>query len=244
MAIDVQAGFLRDPNGNKILQPLPFGPKARLILLYLCSRAIRQKAQQSKLRTLSRLSCGTWAFRTAAARKAPLTAFKEQLNALAACTIRISAWTGEPRTMKTFVPLEEVDLWLSNNPDQRSLWPSTVAFSQPMYESLQRHALPVNLKPSRLSQAPRASLTSITGWAGASTKIHALLLSWEALATQFGEGFTRPRAFRAQMALEVAHLKEVFPKLPLSLDERGMRIEPAAPEVLALPIPRAARRKG
>ena len=39
MAIDVQAGFLRDGQGNKILQPLPFGPKVRLILMHLCSEA-------------------------------------------------------------------------------------------------------------------------------------------------------------------------------------------------------------
>jgi len=40
MALDVSAGFLRDPSGNKIIQPVPYGPKARLILMHLCSEAI------------------------------------------------------------------------------------------------------------------------------------------------------------------------------------------------------------
>lgn len=30
MALDVSAGFLRDPSGNKVIQPVPYGPKARL----------------------------------------------------------------------------------------------------------------------------------------------------------------------------------------------------------------------
>lgn len=37
MALDVSAGQLRDDRGDVILQPLPYGPKARLILMHLCS---------------------------------------------------------------------------------------------------------------------------------------------------------------------------------------------------------------
>ena len=68
--------------------------------------------------------------------------------------------------MKTFVPLEEVDLWLSNNPDQRSLWPSTVTFSQPMYQSLQRHALPVNAQAVKAfaGSARKLDLYYWLGW--------------------------------------------------------------------------------
>ncbi len=50
-----------------------------------------------------------------------------------------------------------------------------------------------------------------------------LQISWAALAKQFGQGFTRERAFRAQMAEEMAHLQEIFPKLPIKLDEQGLR---------------------
>ena len=244
MAIDVQAGFLRDPNGNKVLQPLPFGPKARLILMHLCSEAVRQKSATIEIADTFTGFVRDIGFSDSGGKKGPLTAFKQQLNALAACTIRISAWTGERSRMKTFVPLEDVDLWLSENPAQRSLWPSTVTFSHAMFESLQRHALPVNALAVRAfaGSARKLDLYFWLGW-----RIHniqsPLQISWEALAAQFGQGFARPRAFRAQLVQELEHIKEVFPKVPLILDERGLRIEPAEPDILALPTRHKPRRK-
>ena len=38
-----------------------------------------------------------------------------------------------------------MDIWLPTNPDQRNLWPSTVTFSNEMYESLKKHAMPINM---------------------------------------------------------------------------------------------------
>ena len=244
MAIDVQAGFLRDPNGKKILQPLPFGPKSRLILMHLCSEAVRQKSATIEIADTFTGFVRDMGFSDSGGKKGPMTAFKQQLNALAACTIRISAWTGERSRMKTFVPLEDVELWLSDNPDQRSLWPSTVTFSHAMFDNLQRHALPVNAQAIRAfaGSARKLDLYFWLGW-----RMHSLQaplqISWEALAAQFGQGFNRQRAFKAKFAQEIGHIKEVFPKAPLLLDDQGLRLEHADPDVLALPV-RLLRRKG
>ena len=245
MAIDVTAGFLRDPDGNKILQPLPFGPKARLILMHLCSEAIRQKSATIEIADSFTAFVRDMGFSDSGGKKGPLTAFKEQLNALAACTIRVSAWNGERSRTKTFVPLEEVDIWLSDNPAQRSLWPSTVTFSQAMFESLQRHALPVNAQVVKAlaGSARKLDLYFWLGWRIFNIDAP-LQLGWGSLSAQFGQGFARDRKFREKFAEEVRHIQEVFPKLPLKLDENGLRIEPADPAALALPTPRPASKRG
>lgn len=242
MAIDVQAGFLRDVNGNKILQPLPFGPKARLILMHLCSEAVRQKSATVEIADTFTGFVRDMGFPDSGGKKGPLTAFRQQLNALAACTIRMSAWTGERARMRTFAPLEDIDLWLSDNPDQRSLWPSTVTFSHAMFESLQRHALPVNAQAVRAfaGSARKLDLYFWLGWRMHSLK-EPLHVGWDALAAQFGQGFNRQRAFRAKFAQEIAHVKEIFPKAPLVLDEDGLRLNHADFEVLALPIRKRAK---
>jgi hypothetical protein len=149
MALDVSAGFLRDTNGIKRPQPVPFGPKARLILMHLCSEAIRQKSATIDIAETFTGFVRDLGFPDSGGKKGPLTAFKEQLNALSACTMRMSVWTGERVRTRTITPIEEIDLWLAANPSQRSLWPSTVTFSPAMYESLKRHALPVNVKAVR-----------------------------------------------------------------------------------------------
>jgi len=43
MSLLIQAGELTGKDQQWVQQPLPFGPKARLIMIYLCSEAIRQK---------------------------------------------------------------------------------------------------------------------------------------------------------------------------------------------------------
>jgi hypothetical protein len=44
-SIVVQPGYLIDPKtGKPINQGLPYGPKARLLLLHICTRALQQKS--------------------------------------------------------------------------------------------------------------------------------------------------------------------------------------------------------
>ena len=239
MALDVSAGFLRDPDGNKVLQPVPFGPKARLILMHLCSEAIRQKSATIDIADTFTGFVRDLGFPDSGGKRGPLTAFKEQLNALSACTMRMSVWTGERVRTRTITPIEEIDLWLAANPDQRSLWPSTVTFSPSMYESLKRHALPVNVKAVR-AFAGSARKLDLYFWLG--YRMHnidrELVISWQALAEQFGEGYTRDRAFKHDFDQALADIKDVFPKLPVTLDEHGIRLRPADTDVLALPAPR------
>lgn len=242
MALDVSAGFLRDPEGNKIIQPVPFGPKARLILMHLCSEAVRQKSATIDIADTFTGFVRDLGFPDSGGKKGPLTAFKEQLNALSACTMRMSVWTGERVRTRTITPIEDIDLWLAANPDQRSLWPSTVTFSPSMYDSLKRHALPVNVKAVR-AFAGSARKLDLYFWLG--YRMHnidrELVISWQALAEQFGEGYSRPRDFAAAFADDLNDIREVFPKLPVRLDERGIRIDGAGPEVLALPKPRPTK---
>ena len=63
MSLVVEAGKLRTPDGRWELQPVPYGSRARLLLLHLCSEAIRQKSAVVELRTASRPSSRPWASR-------------------------------------------------------------------------------------------------------------------------------------------------------------------------------------
>lgn len=239
MALDVSAGFLRDPNGNKIMQPVPFGPKARLILMHLCSEAVRQKSATIEIADTFTGFVRDLGFNDSGGKRGALTAFKEQLNALSACTMRMSVWTGDRVRTRTITPIEEIDLWLAVNPDQRSLWPSTVTFSPAMFDSLKRHALPVNVRALRAfsASARKIDLYFWLGWRLHSIKA-ATVVSWAALAQQFGEGYTRQRDFMQALQEDIAQIREVFPKLPVTLDEHGIHLEPADPALLALPVVR------
>ncbi|MGA0565560.1 replication protein RepA [Ancylobacter sp. VNQ12] len=244
MALDVSAGFLRDPNGRKFQQPLPFGPKARLVLMHLCSEAVQQKSAVIEIADTFTGFVRDMGFSTDGGKRGTLTAFKEQLNALAACSMRISAWDGNSVRTRNITPLEQVELWLSSDPDQRSLWPSTVTFSPQMFESLKQHAVPVNAHAIKAfaGSSRKLDLYFWLGWRlnNIETPLH---ISWDALKPQFGSGFGRDRDFKAKFAEELGHILEVFPKLPAKLTEEGLSLQPAGPDVLALPAPRPLKKR-
>ena len=62
-----------------------------------------------------------------------------------------------------------------------------------------------------------------------------LVLDWKPLKEQFGEGFSRDRDFRHQLAEDLANVLELFPKLPIKLTERGLEMHQADARMLAIP---------
>lgn len=243
MSLVVHAGELKSPQGETVIQPLPHGSRARLLMLHLCSEAIRQGTPTIHIEDSLSAFIRAMGFPVTGGVNGTLTAFKAQLSALAACRLQIGMWDGQRARNINAVPFSELDVWMPTNPDQRMLWPSTVTFSLDFFASLQAHALPINVEAVR-AFAGSARKLDLMFWLG--YRLHTLkkpaVISWTALQEQFGEGFTRPRAFRAQIADEITQIRDVFPKLPAKLDEHGLTLSPAGPDVLSLPAPKPSRR--
>lgn len=237
MALDVSAGSLRNDKGENIPQPLPFGPKSRLILMHLCSQAVQTKSPTIDLNESFTGFVRELGFNDSGGPRGALTAFKQQLNALAACTMKVSVWQqGMGVRTERITPIRSFDLWLSDNMHQGSLWPSSLTFSLDFYESLKAHALPVNIRAVR-AFANSARTLDAYYWIGYRvTRLRtAQTISWDALAQQFGGGYARQRDFRAAFAADLQQIKEMFPKLPVTISDHGITLLPAGPDVLALP---------
>lgn len=236
MAITVTSGSLDDETGAPHLQPIPSGPKARLILLHLCSEAIRQKSPRIEIAETLTGFVRDMGYPNSGGARGPVTAFKKQLNALAACTMRMSVWGNGKVAMRHITPIEALDLWIPQNPGQRTLWPSTVTFSPTMYDSLKRHALPVNFRAVRALAGSARRLDLYFWLSYRMSRLDApLYISWEALAEQFGQGYAQPRQFRAAFARDLAAIAELFPNLPANVTEVGIALKPADLSRLALP---------
>ncbi|WP_231711645.1 replication protein RepA [Xanthobacter dioxanivorans] len=191
MSLLIQAGELTGKDQQWVQQPLPFGPKARLIMIYLCSEAIRQKNPTIEIADSLSGFIRDMGFPVTGGKKGTLQAFKEQLNALAACDMKIGVWDGAGQTARTrrITPFDSIDVWLppNINPDQKMFWPDTVTFNDAFYKSLDRHALPVSAHVIRTFAGSARKLDLYT-WMG--YRLHnidtTLRVSWKALAEQFG----------------------------------------------------------
>lgn len=169
---------------------------------------------------------------------------KDQLTRLSAADFRIgTAHDGHSITLKGTV-IEGFDLWVSRDPRQRVLWPTTVQFSKNYFESLMKHAVPLNETAiSRL--AHNAMALDIYTWLA--QRLHRVeqgksaLVPWTALYEQFGQGYERIRDFRRVYVRTLKPVHVVYPEAKFDLVEAGMKLWHSRPPIARKLLPIAQK---
>jgi len=243
MSLTVQSGFLKDPHSGKmIMQGLPYGTKARLLQLYICTRALRQQSPEVEIEESMSGFIRSLGFDVTGGKKGSIVLFKEQLQRLAACNMTLGFWDGQSRarTVKAN-PIESFEVWFPEDPDQKMLWPSKVTLSQKFYDSLVEHALPVDIRIySALSQSSRQM--DIILWLAYRLKSlnSKYFLTWDILKEQFCQSPThRLDHFQKEFSKDLAQIAEALDpdkkQLPIQLTEKGAFLFPVTPDKFLIP---------
>ena len=230
----VQAGFLKDPESGKMApQGLPYGPKARLLLLHICTMAIRQRSAEIAIADSMSAFIRDLGFSVTGGSRGTITQFKEQLNRLAAAHMQIGLWNGSRSMTLNAQPIKSFEIWLPQDPDQRVLWSSTLRLDHDFYESLRAHALPIDIRALR-AFAQSAKQIDMVLWLAYRLRnvSRPYPISWEKLREQFGANVKRLRKFREEFAKDLELIREVFPELPVRLTEDGIWLAPCEPNAL------------
>jgi hypothetical protein len=126
------------------------------------------------------------------------------------------------------------DLWFPKQADQRVLWPSTVRLSEEYFQSLGRHAVPLD---HRAVAALASSSMALDTYVWLAQRLHRVpagkpqFITWAAAYEQFGQGFARVRDFRRQFLQTLAHVKSAYPSARIATDDRGLTLEHSPPPV-------------
>ncbi len=239
LMLEVEAGRAFDARvGAFIDVGLPFGPKPRLVLCHLNAEALRTGSRIIHLeesltgfvrRTLGLDSHGR-----------NIQTIREQLTRLAASDFRIGRCDAEHSITVQGRILNGLTLWTPQEQSHRLLWPTQVQFSQDYFESLTQHAVPLNeTAVSRLAH----TAMGLDVYAWLAQRLHRIapgqkaLVSWSALAQQFGSGYAEVRGFRRVFKRTLAQVKVVYPHANFSLDEDGMRLSHSRPPVARRLLP-------
>jgi hypothetical protein len=235
VTLEIEAGRVYDHRvGGFVDVGLPFGPKPRLVLYHLSAEALRTGlaviSLESTLTSFIKRTLGL------DAHGRNIQAIREQLTRLAAADFRIGRGDrGSSVTVNGRI-LNGLTLWTPQDANHRLLWPTEVKFSQEFFESLTRHAVPLNeTAVSRLSH--NAMALDIYAWLA--QRLHRIepgkcpCIPWGALAQQFGGGYAEVRAFRRVFKRTLSQVKVVYPDARFELRADGMRLTHSRP-----PIPR------
>jgi Plasmid encoded RepA protein len=232
-SLEIEAGRAFHPLKKKYIDlPLPYGPKARLVLIHLNSEAIKMGTP------IIEVEDSMTAFIKHLLKRNPngreIKYFKDQLSSLSTATIRLAILGLEHVVQINTQIVTTFDFWFPKNPNQRVLWPSTVRLSQEYFDTLVKHAVPLDERSvSALSHSPMA--LDVYVWLA--QRLHRIdpgkpqFIAWKALYEQFGQGFARIRKFREKFLWVLKQAQTQYPASRIEADRGGVILRQSPPPV-------------
>jgi hypothetical protein len=232
IALRIEAGVVRDPKAGRWIDlPLPHGEKPRLILIHLNGEALRTSSpvinvEDSMTAFVRSLGVDT--------NGRNLRTLKDQLARLSAATVRLSVVEDGRAMQINGQVIGAFDLWFPPDADQRVLWPTMVRLSADYFDSLTRHAVPLD---SRAVAALAHSAMALDVYAWLAQRLHRVprgrpqTITWAALKAQFGTGYAELRQFRAKFIEVMKTVHSQYPAANVEAAGIGLILRNSSPPV-------------
>lgn len=232
MALAITPGTIGNPlvPGEFKATQIPYGSKARALMLHLTDSAVRNNSNVVELgRSLSGFIRGM-GFDVTGGANGSIRGFKQQLSNILGCHMQFTMWRdkADMQTVKCD-PVSDFRLWLPEDVDQQSLWESQITLDPRFYTALKAHALPINMRLySAVRNSPRQMDILLWLTYRAKDLKEPYFLRWDILKDQFCTGSRIPmRSFQRDFKGDLQCLEELLGRdLPLKLDERGVWLVP------------------
>lgn len=225
----VEPGRRAVRDGNPVPVGVPYGSKARLIMLYLMGRALETNCREVELGRSMR----DWLEKMGIPQGGKSIAdVREQAERISRCRLSFQVQQGG-RTGLVNQNIVDSALFLdAGDMTQGSLFLEHAKLSESFFEQLRRHPVPVE----------EAAIRSINGHSMAldlycwlAYRLHVLpgprAVSWKALKSQFGTGFSRMDHFRPTFKDNLSLAMAVYPDAAVDVTEKGLTLQPSRPPV-------------
>lgn len=223
----VEPGRLKTFKGEMRLYGVPYGARARMILLYLQTQAVRSGSPQVALGRSMR----DWMERLGLAVGGETArGLREQAARISACTLKFF-WEGDEENARGFKRGAIVDSGLqfaTHDSAQRSLWDDQVVLDATFYKALREH--PVPLQEAAIRQLRDRSM-SLDLYVWLAWRLHTLNkatpITWPAIHAQFGAGFDKLFHFKPRFCEALAAAVAAYPEARVEVGEKGVTLHPS-----------------
>jgi Plasmid encoded RepA protein len=175
---------------------IPYGTKSRLILMYLNSFAIQN---QSKVVDVGKSMSEFIKELGLSVQGNTIREVKEQLRRIATATINLASVSENHSTQVRLELVRKIDIWFPKDERQRVLWDTSIELSTDYFESLMKHAIPLD-KRAIAALSHNAMALDIYAWLV--QRLHRIpagkpqFVTWKNLKDQFGQGYTAMNHFK------------------------------------------------
>src|SRR3984957_3987661 len=226
----VQPGLRTSNFGRAEKVGVPYGSRARLIMLYVQSEALRTSSREVGLGR----SMNQWLYRMGIPPGGnSIRSIRDQAERISRCSFTFDgkgAKAGGIGRMTIFDRAIFSDL--EDIPGQGSLFPQVAKLSEQFFQQLADH--PVPLEEAAVRAISNNSM-ALDLYAWLAYRLHVLKaptpVSWTALKRQFGAGFDSMRHFRPSFLDNLRLALAVYRSAKVDVTERGVDLFPSRPPV-------------
>ena len=230
---------IRSTDGKPKIIGVPYGPRARLILIYLQSEALKTSSPIVRLGA----SLHDWMDRMGMAGGGTCyTAIREQSERISACRLTV-AWRSDEGNAG-FERANIVSAMMFSPPTdsrQGSLWEETARLSPEFYSALGEHPMPVS---EIAIKAIKNSSVTMDVYVWLCYRLRSLTksttVSWEALHNQFGSSVKELKRFKNSFVVPLKEALAVYPDAKVDIVQSGLILRPSRS---AIPETESRRRR-
>jgi Plasmid encoded RepA protein len=224
----VQPGVRVVEDGPPVHVGVPYGSRARLILLYLQSEALRTGSREIELGR----SLHAWLRRLSIPIGGKsMRDVRDQADRISRCRMSFQIMQGGRAGLVNQLILDTA-MFVDDGEKKGSMFIETATLSQTFYEQLKKH--PVPIEEAAVKRIANNSM-ALDVYCWLAYRLHALTtptpVSWRALYAQFGQGYGRIDNFRRKFREILGLALAVYPAAQVEEEGRGLLLKPSRPPV-------------
>lgn len=224
----VEPGRLRH-GGKTRLFGVPYGARARMILLYLQTQAIRTGSREVALGRSMR----DWMERMGLANGGETAkALREQAARISACSLKFFWEDGGTDGFERGAIVRSGLRFNVEYSGQGTLWEDRVILDETFYTALRDHPVPL-LEAAIRQLRDRSMSLDIYVWLA--WRLHRLdkptTVSWAGLHAQFGSGYKAVRQFKPRFSEALEAALAAYPEARVGLDDKAITLHSARPPI-------------
>jgi len=227
----VEPGRMKS-RGKVTAYGVPYGARARMILLYLQTMAVRTNSREVELGRSMRdwmermgLSVGGETARS----------LREQAARISACTLKFFWEDGQQEGWARGAIVSSGLRFKVPEASQGSLWEDRVVLDEMFWKALRDHPVPL-LEAAIRQLRDRSMSLDIYVWLA--WRCHHLNkptpISWTAIHSQFGAGFKALKHFKPSFLEALGAATAAYPEARVYVEDAGVILHPARPPVAKL----------
>jgi hypothetical protein len=221
----VQPGVRIVEDGPPIHVGVPYGSRARLILLYLQSEALRTGSREIELGK----SLTDWLRRLGIpVGGKSVKDVRDQAERVSRCRMSFQIMQGGKAGLVNQSILDAAMFEDDGEGRKGSLFIETATLSQMFFDQLKRHPVPIEENAVK-NIANNSMALDVYCWLA--YRLHVLTaptpITWRSLHLQFGQGYSRLDHFRRQFREILGLALAVYPAAQVEYDERGVILKPS-----------------